>query len=418
MKLAGTINDLNNSDDFYKLQTNKIITSLQIRLAKSLAFRLLAVRNVLSNYGASTPGIDGFIVNTDEDKFDLVIKLKSVLITSEKENYKSIPVRRVMIPKLNGKLRPLGIPTIFDRCLQSLINLILEPLVELSSDKNSFGFRKYRGAKNAVASVRMQLKSGHEKKWVLDADIKSFFDEISHEWILRSIPLPKSHLNILKGWLKSGAIENGTFILTESGTPQGGIISPTIANFTLNGLETCVRDSINHITGGKENRKNIYLDGKRIKMLTFPILTVRYADDFVIICSSKNILLTFVKPAVETFLAIRGLRLSPQKIFQIVSGTELNFLGYTFKYRENWSKKYSFFKDRIGLSGIALFPNKEKLRNHIKELKKVFDSGQNMSAYELISKINPIIRGWANYFNMGESYTFRSYVRYALYNFV
>lgn len=199
MKLAGTILNLNDSDDnLYQLQdlsslhTNKEFSKLQIRLAKTLAFRQLAVKKVLSNVGAKTPGIDGFLVKTDQDKLDLINQLKKVLITSEKpstvkDRYKSFPVKgrrtpaSVMIPKANGKLRPLGIPTIFDRCLQAVINLVLEPIVELTSDRHSFGFRKHRGAKNAVASVRMHLKSGHENKWILDADIKSFFDEISHD---------------------------------------------------------------------------------------------------------------------------------------------------------------------------------------------------------------------------------------------
>lgn len=433
VKLAGTILNLKDSDDnLYQLQdlsslhSNKEISKLQIRLAKTLVFRQLAVQKVISNAGAKTPGIDGFIIKTDQDKLDLINQLKIVLITSEKpstvkDRYKASPVKRVMIPKDKGKLRPLGIPTIFDRCLQAVINLVLEPIVELTSDRHSFGFRKHRGAKNAVASVRMHLKSGHENKWILDAEIKSFFDEISHDWLLNNIPLPKPHLFILKSLLKSGVIESGSLIKTEAGTPQGGIISPTIANFTLNGLETHIRKSINHITGGKDNRKNIYLpDGTRHKLLTFPLRTVRFADVIVVIASSKNILETFVRPAVKDFLAIRGLRLSEEKtkIFSMICGTELDFLGYTLKYRDNWSKKYSFFKDRIGLSGIALYPNKLKMMEHIKKLKKVFNLGQNKTAYELISELNPIIRGWANYFNMGESSTFRSYIRFALYNFV
>lgn len=193
VKLAGTILNLNDSDDnLYQpqdlspLHTNKEFSKLQIRLAKTLAFRQLAVKKALSNEGAKTSGIDGYLVKTDQAKLDLINQLKKVLITSEKVNmikdrYKASPVKRVMIPKANGKLRPLAIPTIFDRCLQAVINLVLEPIVELTSDRHSFGFRKYRGAKNAVASVRMHLKSGHENKWILDADIKSFFDEISHD---------------------------------------------------------------------------------------------------------------------------------------------------------------------------------------------------------------------------------------------
>jgi len=152
-------------------------------------------------------------------------------------------------------------------------------------------------------------------------------------------------------------------------------------------------------------------------MLTFHVKTVRYADDFIVISPSRRIIETFIKPAVERFLAERGLSLSNEntKIFSLDSGTELKFLGYVFKYRVNWSKKYSFFKDRIGMSGIALYPDKTKVRAIISKLRTIFISSQNLSPYELISKLNPVIRGWSTYFNIGESYTFRGYVRYALF---
>jgi RNA-directed DNA polymerase len=142
-------------------------------------------------------------------------------------------------------------------------------------------------------------------------------------------------------------------------------------------------------------RKNVYKDGVRVKMLTFFIKTVRYADDFIVIAPSRRIIETFVKPAVEEFLSERGLRLSPEKtkIFQIEQGVELNFLGYTFKYRTNWSKKYSFYKERIGMSGIALYPQKSKLRDIINKIRLIFKNSQNFSAYQLIAKLNPIIRG-------------------------
>jgi RNA-directed DNA polymerase len=162
---------------------------------------------VVTNSGGKTPGIDNIILNNVAEKVEMVEKLKALLINAEKGYFKSSPVKRVMIPKSNGKLRPSlayafctgGIPTIQDRCLQALIKLVLEPIVEMTSDPNSYGFRPLRGAKNAVASVRTSLLSGQESKWILDADIKSFFDEIDHNWLLDNLPLPKSHKLIVQG---------------------------------------------------------------------------------------------------------------------------------------------------------------------------------------------------------------------------
>ena len=141
------------------------VAKLQISLAKTLPFRALAVRKVTSNQGSKTPGYDGIILEIQHQKTEMVQTLRDILINVEQQGkYRAVPVRRVMIPKANGKLRPLGIPTIKDRCLQQLLNLVLAPIVEMYSDPNSFGFRPYRGAKNAVAAVRTDLQSGREWK--------------------------------------------------------------------------------------------------------------------------------------------------------------------------------------------------------------------------------------------------------------
>ena len=399
------------------------VAKMQVNLAKTLSFRAAAVRKVMMNKGGETPGYDGIILKTPNQKASMVQTLRDILTTVEKQKrYKTTPVRRVMIPKANGKLRPLGIPTIRDRCLQQLLNLVLVPVVEMYSDPNSYGFRAHRGAKNAVAAVRADIQTGREWKWVLDADIKGFFDNINHDWIMKHIPLPSPHKTILKGWLESGAIQKvgkfgEEFVETITVTPQGSIISPTISNFVLNGLEECIQKSLKGITGGKAFRRNIYKDGVRTKMLTFHTKTVRYADDFVVITSSRRILELRIRPAVEQFLKERGVSLSEEKtkMFSISSGTELNFLGYTFKYRTKWEYKHSFFKERIGRSGVALYPQKRKLKDIKDKLRKIFRASTNISAYELISKVNPIIRGWANYFNLGESVRFRDYLRFCLY---
>lgn len=404
---------------------SKEVTKLQIALAKTLPFRASAVHKATSNQGGRTPGYDGIVLDTPDQKGKMIKTLRDTLTTVEKhKKYQTIPVRRVMIPKANGKLRPLGIPTIKDRCLQQLLNLVLIPIVEKYSDPNSFGFRPYRGAKNAIAAVRTNIQSGREWKWILDADIKGFFDNIDHGWIMKNVPMPATHKIILEGWLKRGAIQKTgrpdpgeEFVETTAGTPQGSLISPTIANFVLEGLEDCIRQSINKVTGGKTFRKNIYKDGKRTKMLTFHLKTVRYADDFIVMANSRRIIELRVKPAITQFLKERGVSLSKEKtkIYSICSGEELNFLGYTFKYRRIWRFKHNLFKERLGKSGVALYPNKKKLAAVKAKLKGIFRSNSNLSAYELISKVNPIIRGWANYFNLGESIRYRAHLRLFLF---
>lgn len=182
-------------------------------------------------------------------------------------------------------------------------------------------------------------------------------------------------------------------------------------------MEATVIKSISSITGGKTFLKNIYKNGVITKLLSFYVKTVRFAEKLIVIAPSKRVLNLFIKPAIEAFLSERGLSLSSDKtkIFSLATGRELHFLGYVFKYRENWSKKYSFFKNRIGKSGIALYPNKEKVKEIIRKLRLIFELSQNLSAYELILKLNPIIKVWSKYYNMGESCSFRGYVRYVLY---
>ena len=400
---------------------DKRVMREQLVLAMSLDFRIVAINNLIQSKGSNTAGIDGIIINK---KSDDIIKIKIVeelkyYIKNSKE-YIAIPVKCVSLPKGKKNMRPLGIPIIFDRGLQHLVKLILEPIVEINNDKHNYGFRRYRSAKNAIGILRAQLKTTEgkaENKWILDADIKGFFDNISHNWLLNNIPLNKNLLDLLASWLKAGHIEGNVITNDESGTPPWGVLSPILANFALNGLENSVYESIYLLTKSKEKRIVIkYKDGTRSRIAT-NLFIVRYADDFVVLARSKHIIKKYVLPKIKFFLAERGLQLSLEKtkIFTLSDETSvLNFLGYSFKYQSKWKYNRAFIFKHSGGRGIALYPNKIKVYEVINKLRNLIKSSQNLTSYTLISLLNPIITGWANYFNIGNCARFRDYIRQAL----
>jgi RNA-directed DNA polymerase len=402
---------------------HKEVMRKQLVLSMSYEFRIIAVNNLIHSLGSLTPGIDNEVISTKssiDEKMRIVEKLKDYVKHSER--YKASPVKRVYVPKVNGKMRPLGIPTIIDRGLQHLVKLVLDPIVEMNSDIHNYGFRRYRSAKNAIGILRAQFKTCEfkaEKKWILDADIKGFFDNINHDWLMKNTPLHKKLLILLKSWLKAGHIEKNVFHMSEAGTPQGqgGVISPVLANLTLNGLEEATYSSIYPLTRSKERRLVIkYKDGSKTRIGLY-LFIVRYADDFVIIARSQHILKRYVLPKIKEFLTQRGLVLSSEKTKVYTMSdekSELNFLGYTLKYRSNWKFKRSFIFRHIGERGIALYPNKQKVYEVIKKLRNIIKKGQNLTSYSLISLLNPIISGWANYYNIGNSTQFRDYIRQAL----
>jgi RNA-directed DNA polymerase len=410
---------------------DKRVVKLQEAFALNLEFRLLAVHNVITNQGSKTPGPDGIILEDKNSKSNMVEELKNIIKRNKHVTYKAGPIKRVFIPKKNGALRSLGIPNIKDRCLQELLRLVLDPVVELTSDAHSYGFRTHRSAKNAIGAIRTAIQSSESKdnKYILDADIKGFFDNINHSWLLKHLPMGKCHKKIIKSWLKARIANNGRKIkrntqdneeqlYNETGTPQGGVISPVLANFALNGLEKVVLQSITSITKNQfQSVKVRNKDGSETSV-RLGVKCIRYADDFVILARSKRILTQFIKPAVERFLWERGLTLSEEKtrIFNI-RNQPLDFLGYRFKYQERWGKSYSLFKDKIGRAGVAVYPNKVKLIEVTKKIKEIFKTSYNESAYTLITKLNPIIRGWCNYYNLGQSTYYRNKLRYFLYNF-
>ncbi len=255
------------------------VRALQFILTRSLAAASIAVRKVTENTGKRTPGIDKQVWRTKGQKTKAVSTIR-------KGQYKAKPLRRVYIPKSSDKQkkRPLGIPCMDDRARQALHLLALDPVAEHYADLNSYGFRKYRSTHDAISATQLVTARRHSCQWVLEGDIKGCFDNISHDWLLRRIPMNKC---VLAQWLKAGFMEKNQLQASVKGTPQGGIISPTLANMTLDGLEAQLK-------------------------LQFPrqkVHVIRYADDFIITGKSEAFLRDAIKPEVEKFLEVRGLSL-------------------------------------------------------------------------------------------------------------
>src|ERR1700678_3835997 len=256
------------------------VKALQWLLTHSFCGRALAVKRVTNNQGKNTPGVDGAIWSTPASRHKAIDTLR-------RRGYQPQPLRRVYIPKSNGKLRPLGIPTMKDRAMQALYLLALEPVAETTADPNSYGFRPKRFTADALTQCCNALGRDSSAQWVLEGDIKGSFDHISHHWMLKHVPTDKQ---VLQKWLRVGYIENRTLFPTEAGTPQGGIISPTLANMTLDGLEMLLAK---HFPRQKPK------DSKRRRP---KVNLVRYADDFIITGDSKRLLLNEVRPLVRRFL--------------------------------------------------------------------------------------------------------------------
>jgi RNA-directed DNA polymerase len=231
------------------------VKSLQWLLTHSYYGKAIAVKRVTENQGKKTPGVDRETWDTPESKAKAVLSLK-------RKGYQPQPLRRMYIPKTNGKMRPLGIPTMKDRAMQALHRLALEPIAETMADPNSYGFRSERASRDAAEQCFTTLATKKSAQWVMDADISGCFDNISHDWLLANILMDKA---ILRKWLKSGFVWKGQMLPTELGTPQGGIISPTLANITLDGMERRLNERFGVNKSQHTNKSRINL--------------IRYADD-------------------------------------------------------------------------------------------------------------------------------------------
>ena len=327
------------------------VKALQWLLTRSFSGKALAVKRVVSNRGKRTPGLDGVIWSTPQQKMEAVHNLR-------RRGYRALPLRRTYVPKKNGKMRPLGIPTMHDRAMQALYAQALQPVAETLADLNSYGFRWYRSCADAIQQCFNSLVRRYSPRWILECDIKACFDEISHKWLLEHIPMD---CFMLRKWLKAGYFEGGTLYPTKAGTPQGGIISPILANFTLDGLEAAVKA----------------VTPRRTK-----VNVIRYADDAVITGNSKELLEETILPAVVEFHRVRGLTLSPEKtrITRIEDG--FDFLGQNLR-------KYK--------GKLLIKPARSNVKAFLLKVKKTIRKFTAMKAGDMIRSLNPIIRGWANY---------------------
>ncbi len=335
------------------------VKALQRMLTRTLSAKLLAVKRVTENQGKRTAGIDGELWESPETKWLAVSRMKQ-------RGYRPLPLRRVYIPKANGKKRPLGIPTMRDRAMQALFLLALEPVSESTSDLNSYGFRSNRSTADAMSQLFVSLSSKASAQWVLEADIAGCFDNINHEWLIANVPMERS---VLRKWLKSGLIYQSQFQETKAGTPQGGIISPTLANVTLNGLESGLTEYLSMKFGAT-------------KALRLKVNVVRYADDFVISGSSKEILENEIKPWIENFLAVRGLKLSEEKTHIVHIDQGFDFLGWNFR-------KYQ--------GKLLIKPSKKNVQTFYRKVKEIISKHKTVKQMDLIHLLNPILRGWAQY---------------------
>jgi RNA-directed DNA polymerase len=358
------------------------VKSLSRILTRSFAAKALAVKRVTQNRGKHTSGVDGLLWSTPRQKAQAVLGLNP-------QRYKAKPLRRVYIPKSNGKRRPLGIPTMHDRAMQALFLLALEPIAETTADKMSYGFRRGRNAADAIGHCFYFLSRKDSPQWVLEGDIKGCFDHISHDWLMRHIPMEK---RILRQWLKAGYVEDATFFDSDEGTPQGGIISPVLANMTLDGLERVIRERYYHCWTSKSGKARWRAKEEPSKRVNL----IRYADDFVITGASRDLLENEVIPMVRDFLAQRGLTLSEEKT--VITPTEegFDFLGFNIRW----------YGDKL-----LTKPSQKSVKRLLDRIREIVKSGRikGGNGYKLIDCLNPILLGWASYHRHGASK--RTFVR-------
>jgi RNA-directed DNA polymerase len=365
----------------------KTVRKLQKTLMRSWSAKCLAVRRVTQdNQGKKTAGVDGIKSLSPVQRLALVKRLKI--------SRKASPLRRVWIPKPGtDEKRGLGIPTTHDRALQALVKLALEPEWEARFEPNSYGFRPGRSCHDAIEAIFKDIRQ--KPKYVLDADISKCFDKINHEALLRKINTFPTLRQQIKAWLKSGVMDGIELSNTSEGTPQGGVISPLLANIALHGMEYRIQEAF----PVRKPRVN----GKQIRIPT-PSL-IRYADDFVIIHEDLTVVQR-CQQIIAEWLKDMGLELKPSKtrlthtLHKYEENVGFNFLG--FQVRQHKTGNYRAACDSQGNPlgfKTLITPSKEKQLLHLNKIGRIIDTHKNSPQYTLIERLNPVIKGWANYYS-------------------
>ncbi len=330
------------------------VRSCQEILLASFSAKLCAVKKAAGNSGKHTPGIDQVVWESASQKYQAAQSLTF-------DHYTPAPLRRVYIPKSNGQVRPLGIPTMKDRAMQALFLLALEPVAETQADPHSHGFRHFRSTADAIEQCSRVLSSQSAPVWIYEGDIKGCFDHIDHDWLCDHVSL---HPEVIRKWLKVGFVESHSWFPTESGTPQGGIISPVLANMALDGLEAKLRT----ILPFPKNEHQIHY--------------VRYADDFIITGRSKEFLENEVTPIVKQHFMERELELSEAK-------TKITHIEEGFDFLGQHLQKYD--------NRLFIRPSRKSIRHYRDKVYAIVQMYKNAPQSMLISQLNPIVSGWANY---------------------
>ena len=363
----------------------KVVHRLQKLLLKSWTAKCLATRRVTQdNQGKNTAGVDGVKALTPKERVDLTNRLNLKL--------KAQPMRRIWIPKPDSQeKRGLGIPVMQDRALQALVKFALEPEWEAKFEANSYGFRPGRSCHDALTAIRNSIM--FKPRYVLDADIAKCFDRINHESLLAKLNTFPTVRRLISSWLKAGIMEGETLFPSTQGTPQGGVCSPLLANVALHGLETIVQNTIRQEHGNP-------------KYMELPSV-VRYADDFAVLHSELNVIQR-CKQIISEWLVDLGLELKESKtrithtLNQHNDQVGFDFLGCTIR-------QYKIGKTHSGRRGnryhstplgfkTLITPSKAAFQRHLLQLKQVVHYQRSTSQEALIEKLNPIIRGWANYY--------------------